>query len=207
MDPWAHRAKHPEDGKIFDAAMSSFGNVVNEAVVGSYDFSPFSKVVDVGGGDGSFLARLLSTHPKLRGIVQDLPHVVPGARRKLADRGLADRAEVVEMSFLEGIVPGGDAYVMKWIVHDWNDRDSTRILGNCRRAMSDGARLLLVEAIIPPPNVPALSKFLDLNMMVMLGGRERTETEYASLLEGAGFRLTGITPTHTEIKVIEAMPI
>jgi O-methyltransferase domain/Dimerisation domain len=204
-DPWTHRASHPRDAQIFDQAMSDFGGVVIEAVVASYDFSRFGNVVDVGGGDGSLLAHVLQTCPKTRGTVQDLPHVAVRAKARFQSQGLADRADVVPMSFLEGVVEGGDAYVMKWIIHDWNDRDSTRILRNCHAAMRGDARLLLIEAIVPGPNQPALSKFMDLNMMVMLGGRERTEPEYRALLEGAGFRLKGITPTHTEMRVIEAV--
>lgn len=205
-DPWTHRANHPEDAKIFDKAMSDFGGMVIETVVASYDFSRFGRVVDVGGGDGSLLAHILGTHPKAQGTVQDLPHVVVKAKERFDRQGLDDRADVVPMSFLEGVVEGGDAYVMKWIIHDWNDADSMTILRNCHAAMRNDARLLLIEAIVPPPNQPALSKFMDLNMMVMLGGRERTEPEYRQLLEGAGFRLKGITPTHTEMRVIEAVP-
>lgn len=205
-DPWTHRAAHPEDAKIFDKAMSDFGSVVIETVVASYDFSRFGTVVDVGGGDGSLLAHILATHPKIQGTVQDLPHVTVKATERFDRQGLTGRADVVPMSFLEGVVEGGDAYVMKWIIHDWNDADSTAILRNCHAAMRNEARLLLIEAIIPPPNEPALSKFMDLNMMVMLGGRERTEAEYRALLEGAGFKLKGITPTHTEMRVIEAVP-
>jgi hypothetical protein len=206
MDAWAHRAENREHGELFDKAMASFGNVVNQTVVESYDFSQFSNVVDVGGGDGSLLTGLLKAHPGMKGLLLDLPQVIPGAERYLEAQGLTDRCEVVAQDFLHSVRAGADAYVLKWIVHDWNDDDSTTILKNCHRAMRKDSKLLVVEAIIPPGNQPSFHKFMDLNMMVMLGGRERTEPEYRSLLEAAGFELTAVTPTQTEMMVIEGMP-
>jgi hypothetical protein len=206
MDAWAHRAENREHGELFDEAMASFGNVVNQTVVESYDFSQFSNVVDVGGGDGSLLTGLLKAHPGMKGLLLDLPQVIPGAERYLETQGLTDRCEVVAQDFLHSVRAGADAYVLKWIVHDWNDDDSTTILKNCHRAMRKDSKLLVVEAIIPPGNQPSFHKFMDLNMMVMLGGRERTEPEYRSLLEAAGFELTAVTPTRTEMMVIEGMP-
>jgi len=206
MDAWEHRARNREHGQLFDDAMASFGNVVNQTVIHSYDFSPFSSVVDVGGGDASFLADLLDVQHGIRGVLFDLPQVAPGARKKLNDRGLESRCEVVEGNFLESVPEGADAYFMKWIIHDWDDGDSVALLENCRRAMGKESRLLIVEAIIPPANEPSFHKFMDLNMLVMLGGRERTEDEYRSLLDSSGFILSGITPTQTEMNVIEAIP-
>jgi hypothetical protein len=142
----------------------------------------------------------------MKGLLLDLPQVIPGAERYLETQGLTDRCEVVAQDFLHSVRAGADAYVLKWIVHDWNDDDSTTILKNCHRAMRKDSKLLVVEAIIPPGNQPSFHKFMDLNMMVMLGGRERTEPEYRSLLEAAGFELTAVTPTRTEMMVIEGMP-
>ncbi len=206
MDAWAHRAENREHGELFDEAMASFGNVVNQTVIESYDFSQFSTVVDVGGGDGSLLAALLKAHPSTRGILFDLPQVTPTAEQNLGAHGLSDRCDVVAGDFLESVSSGADAYVMKWIIHDWSDEDSTTIFQNCRRAMGKDSKLLIVEAIIPPGNEPSFHKFMDLNMMVMLGGQERTEAEYRALLEAADFEMIGISDTHTEMKVIEAIP-
>lgn len=206
MDAWAHRAQNREHGELFDEAMSSFGNVVNQAVIESYDFSEFSTVADIGGGDGSLLASLLGAYPIMKGIVFDLAQVIPGAKQNLEERGLADRCEVIAGSFLESVPSEADAYVMKWIIHDWSDADSRLIFENCYRAMRKDSKLLIVEAVIPPGNAPSFHKFMDLNMMVMLGGRERTEAEYRTLLASSGFEMTGVNPTHTEMKVIEAIP-
>ena len=138
--------------------------------------------------------------------MSDLPHVTPGAQQNLEAHGLTDRCEVVAQDFLESVPSGADAYVMKWIIHDWSDEDSATIFKNCRRAMRKDSRLLTVEAILPPGNAPSFHKFMDLNMMVMLGGRERTESEFRTLLEAADLEMTGISATHTEFKVIEAIP-
>lgn len=205
-DAWEHRAEHREHGELFDQAMASFGNVVNQAAVESYDFAQFSRVADVGGGDGSLLAQILKTHTQVHGILLDLPQVIPGAERFIRSQGLTERCRVVAGNFFDAVSADADAYVLKWILHDWDDDDCVTILGNCRRAMSKNAKLLIVEAIIPPGNVPSFHKFMDLNMMVMLGGRERTETEYRSLLAAAGFELTQVAPTHTEMMVIEGRP-
>jgi hypothetical protein len=206
MDAWEHRARNREHGALFDDAMANFCSVVNQSVIESYDFSQFSTVVDVGGGDGSLLVDLLRAHPTMNGIVFDLPQVTRGTQKNILENDLADRCEVVSGDFLDSVPRGADAYVLKWIIHDWDDANSITIFKNCRRAMSKDSKLLIVEAVLPPGNEPSFSKFMDLNMMVMLGGRERTEKEYRSLLGTAGFRVTGFTPTHTEMTVIEAVP-
>src|SRR5262249_16470512 len=145
-------------------------------------------------------------HPEMRGVIFDLPHVAREARARVDAQGLSDRCEVVEGSFFESVPDGGDAYLLKWILHDWDEQRSATILGNCRRAMTRNSRLLVIEAVIPVGNSPFLHKFMDLNMLVMTGGRERTEAEFRTLLETAGFRLANIIVTPEEPSVIEAAP-
>jgi hypothetical protein len=203
MDVWQYRAQHPEEGRIFDEAMASFSSVVNAAIVDSYDFSSLGTIVDVGGGDGSLIASILQANPGMKGVLFDLPHVVAGARRRIEAEGLAERCEVVAGDAFTSVPSGGDAYLLKWIIHDWDDERSVAILKNCHRAMAAHGKLLLVEAVIPHGNTPSFHKFMDLNMLVMTGGRERSEAEYRVLLEAAGFRLTRVILTQSEMSVIE----
>ena len=194
-DPWTFRARDPERSARFDRAMTSLSRQVTDAVLAAYDFGRFGTVVDVGGGTGAFLAAVLARHPTLRGVLFDQPHVVAGAGPLLAAAGVADRCEVVAGSFFEAVPGGGDAYVLKAILHDWEDADCVRILRACRRAMADGAALLVVERELGPPNEHPDAKFSDLNMLVAPGGRERTPAQYAALFEAAGFRFAGFTPS------------
>ncbi|MBI3801360.1 MAG: methyltransferase [Deltaproteobacteria bacterium] len=203
LDVWQYRSQHPEDGRIFDEAMASFSSVVNAAIVTSYDFSSIGNIVDVGGGDGSLITSILKANPGMKGVLFDLPHVIAGARRRIEAEGLAERCEVVAGDAFTSVPSGGDAYLLKWIIHDWDEEHSVAILKNCHRAMAEQGKLLLVEARVPPGNTPSFHKFMDLNMLVMTGGRERTEVEYQALLEAAGFRLTRTIPTPSEMDVME----
>src|SRR6202521_1833564 len=206
VSKWQYMAEHPDEAKIFDAAMSSFSSVVAAAVVAAYDFSSSATVVDIGGGDGTLLTAILKGNPQLRGVLADLPHVAEGAQRRFKTEGLADRCEIAAGSFFES-APAGDTYVLKWIIHDWDNQRSAAILKNCRSAMATNGRVLLVEAVIQPGTATSFSKYVDLNMLVMTGGRERTEAEYRALLDSAGLRLTRIVPTHTEMSIIEAVQV
>ena len=206
MSKWQYNAQHPEEGRIFDEAMASFSSVVNQAIVAAYDFSSNATIVDLGGGDGSLVAAILKAHSQLRGVLADLPHVVDGAQRRFNAEGLAERCKVVAGDFFIS-APEGDTYVLKWIIHDWDDEQSVAILKNCRSAMTKDGRVLVAEAIIPPGNGPSFHKFMDLNMLVMNGGRERTEVEYRALFDAAGLRLARIVPTQTEMSVIEAVRV
>ena len=201
---WQYMADHPDEAQIFDAAMSSFSSVVAAAVVAAYDFSSSATVVDIGGGDGTLLTAILKGNPQLRGVLADLPHVAEGAQHRFKTEGLADRCNIAAGSFFES-APAGDTYVLKWIIHDWDDQQSAAILKNCRSAMAANGRVLLVEAVIQPGTASSFSKYMDLNMLVMTGGRERTESEYRALLDSAGLRLTRVIPTFTEMCVIEAV--
>jgi hypothetical protein len=204
-----HLQKHPDLAATFDQAMTNFSSMASGAVLAAYDFTGIRKLVDVAGGHGSLLAAILKANPQMRGVLFDMPTVIDGARRKqhLEQAGVADRCELVGGDFFKD-VPGGDACLMKHIIHDWSDDHALKILKNCRRALPADGRLLLVEMVIPPGNEPHFGKLLDLEMLVMTqGGRERTETEYRSLLAKAGFQLTRIVPTRSPACIIEGKPI
>jgi hypothetical protein len=201
---WQYMTKHPDEATIFDEAMASFSSVVAAAIVAAYDFSSSATAVDVGGGDGLLLSTILKANPHLRGVLADLPHVAEGALRRFQVEELTDRCQIAAGDFFDSL-PAADTYVLKWIIHDWDDEQSVAILKNCRKAMTEGGKVLLVEAVIGPGTTTAFSKFMDLNMLVMTGGRERTEAEYRALLDAAGLRLTRIVPTRTEMSIIEAL--
>ncbi|HEX4745886.1 MAG TPA: methyltransferase [Gaiellaceae bacterium] len=203
-DVWEWRADHPEESVIFDEAMTSLTAAGNAAILAAYDFGRFEKVVDVAGGNGALLGGILAAHPQLRGVLFDQQHVVAGAEPVLQAAGVADRCEIVAGSFFESVPEGGDAYVLKSIIHDWEDEESVAILGACREAMGPRAVLLLVERDLGPPNANPAAKLSDLNMLVMPGGRERTVEEYAALLDRAGLALDAVHPTATGHLVIEA---
>ena len=204
---WEHRETHPEEGEIFDAAMTGLSAPVAEAIVQSYDFSGVGVLADVGGGEGGLLATILTANPTLRGVLFDLPHVVASAGSMLERAGVADRCEVVGGSFFETAPEGADAYLLKSIIHDWDDAAAIEILHMCRAAIADTGRLLVVEPVIQPGNEPDRAKFSDLNMLVMLGGRERTAEDFERLYAEAGFRLTSIVPTGSPpFNIIEGVP-
>jgi|tagenome__1003787_1003787.scaffolds.fasta_scaffold20960473_2 hypothetical protein len=195
VDVWEYRARHPEEGAIFDAAMTGFSRRVNAAVATAHDFSRYGVIVDVGGGHGALLAGILSRHPGVRGVLFDQPAVVAGAD--------ADGFEVVGGSFFESVPEGGDAYLLKSVLHDWEDQAAIEILRACRRAARAGTALLVIERDFQLP----ATKLSDLNMLVGPGGRERTTEEYAALLAAAGYALVGETPTTAEVSVFEARAI
>ena len=178
--------------------MIGFHGAEPPAVAAAYDFSGVTTVVDVGGATGHLLTTILGQHPGLRGILYDLPHVVKDAPALLQERGMTDRVTIESGSFFERVPEGGDAYLFSHIIHDWSEDQCLTILGNCRRAMRSGGRLLIIEMVIPASDTPHPSKMLDVMMLVGPGGQERTEQEYAALLDKAGFRLTRIVPTHRQ---------
>jgi len=201
---WQYMTEHPDEATIFDEAMASFSSVVAAAIVEAYDFSASGTVVDVGGGDGLLLSTILKANPRLRGVLADLPHVAAGALRRFQVEELTGCCEIAPGDFFES-VPAGETYVLKWIIHDWDDDRSVAILKNCRSAMAKDGKVLLVEAVIRPGGATSFSKLMDLNMLVMTGGRERTEAEYHALFTAAGLRLNRVIPTHTEMSIIEAI--
>ncbi len=203
MPVWKFFEQNPENAKTFNDAMTGMTLAVNDAVLNSYDLSSISKIVDVGGGHGSLIASILKANPQMKGVLFDAPSVAEGAQSRIEVEGIADRCEVVAGDFFQSVPGGGDAYILKWIIHDWDDERSNTILRNCHRAMTENGKLLLVEAVVPRGSEPHFSKFIDLNMLVMTGGRERTENEYRMLLETSGFKLTSIIPTESPMSVIE----
>jgi hypothetical protein len=205
QDIWTYRSTKPEASALFDRAMTSLSKMVSQAVLSIYDFSPLSLVVDVGGGRGGLLADILQANPASRGILFDQPHVV--SNEHLKNAGVDDRSEVIGGNFFDSVPDGADAYILKAIIHDWADTESIAILKTCRRSMRAGAKLLIIEQIVGPPNEGPRTKFSDLNMLVMPGGRERTEEEFGQLLNASGFRLTRVvSPGPDQVCVIEGVP-
>ena len=200
-------SEHPEQAKIFDAAMTGFHGEETQKIIDAYDFAPFRTVVDVGGGNGSVLIPMLNRYPNVRGVLFDLPGVVERARSNLARAGLAHRCEAVAGDFFKEVVAGGDAYLMRHIIHDWTDEQSTTILQNIRKVIPPSGKLLVVEMVIPSGNEPHFGKLLDLNMLVIPGGRERTEAEYRKLYAQAGFSLERIVPTESQVSIVEGRPV
>lgn len=204
---WEYRSSHPEAGQVFDAAMSSLSTLLAESVLTAYDFSRFSTIVDVGGGRGGFLAAILARHPALHGVVFDQPQVVAGAPAQLAQAGLDTRCQIIGGDFFASVPAGGDAYLLKAVLHDWDAERATAILRTCRRDLPATATLLVIERVLGGPNGGPNAAFSDLNMLVGPGGEERTESEYAALLRETGFRLTRTVPTDTDVAVLEAHPV
>jgi hypothetical protein len=206
MGVFDYLTRHPEDARVCDETMVALSTQTATEVASVYDFPGIDTLVDVGGGHGTLLAAILKANPLMRGILFDLPHVVEGSQEPLEATGVADRCEGVGGSFFEK-VPEGDACILKWIIHDWDDERSLAILRNCRRALPSDGKLLLVENVIRPGNDPDPAKQLDLCMLVWTsGGRERDESEYRALYEASGFRLTRIVPTPSGMSVIEGAP-
>ncbi len=196
--------EHPEKARIFDAAMVGIHGRESNAILDAYDFSGIGVIADIGGGNGSQTIDVLNKYTEMRGILVDLPHVIERAKDRIESAGLSDRCELVGGSFFDAVPQGADAYMMRHIIHDWDDDKSLTILRNCHRAMSPDSKLLVVESVIPPGNDPFGGKFLDLVMLLIPGGKERTEDEYRTLFDKAGFELTRIVPTDTEVSIIEA---
>jgi hypothetical protein len=194
-------------GDHFDQAMTNLASLNNSAIATGYDFSGISKLVDVGGGYGSHLTTILKSYPSIKGVLFDQPSVIAGAKEFIAENGLAQRCELVAGDFFQSVPAGGDAYLLKTVIHDWDDDRAIQILKHCRRAMVNHSKLLLVEAVIPPGNTPYFGKLLDLEMLTTSGGRERTEEEYRTLFTAAGFKLTKVFATASPWKVIEAVGV
>jgi O-methyltransferase domain/Dimerisation domain len=199
-------AEHPDQAQVFDAAMTGIHGAETQAMLAAYDFAPFHTLVDVGGGNGSVLSAVLQRYPALHGVLFDRPHVVERARANLTAAGVAARCRTVGGSFFTSVPEGGDAYLMRHILHDWDDAQALSILRACRQAMAATARLLVVECVIPPGNEPFFGKFLDVNMLAIPGGLERTAAEYRDLFAAGGFRLARIVPTRLEVSVLEGEP-
>lgn len=202
-----HLDRHPDNARMFLEAMNCCAGLYNEAIVAGYDFSRFGKIVDIGGGQGKLVAAILKANPSTQGVLFDTPNQTPGAQRLFEQEEIADRCETITGDFLESVPEGGDAYLLKHIIHDWDDHRAIEILKNCHRSMSKDARLLLIEEIITRDSEFAPAKVLDIQQLLMPGGRERTREEYGKLLEAAGFELTAIIPTQSSLSIIESKPV
>lgn len=204
---WQWYGENPEEAGFFSAAMGNLSALAASELVRVYDCATVGTVADVGGAHGVLLAAVLNANPAARGILFDLPHVIATAGEVIAARGLADRCELVSGDFFDALPDGADLHILKQIVHDWDDEHATRLLTNCHRALTPAGKLLLVEMVVPPDNRPSPAQPMDLNMLVLLGGRERTAEEYRSLLGDAGFRMERIIPTHSPFSIVEATRI
>lgn len=197
---WQYRAIHPDEARTFDRAMASGTERFADAVLDAYDFCQFGIVMDVGGGDGAFLNKILAAHSHIRGILFDQPHVI----EKLSVPAHADdRYRAISGNFFNGVPKGADACLLKWILHDWDDTAAIGILRSCRNSMHSSGRVLVVEHVVGPPNTMNDGKLMDLSMMVLTGGRERTAEEFSALFEKAGLSLSAIVPTATSLSIIE----
>jgi len=200
-------ARNPEAASLFSEAMVGFHGAEPPAVASGYDFSTIGTVVDVGGATGNMLAAIVSRHPTTRGVLFDMPHVVQDAPALLHARGVEDRVSIESGSFFERVPAGGDAYLLSHVIHDWSEEQCLTILGHVRSVIKPDGRLLIVEMVLPPGDTPHPGKVLDIAMLVVPGGQERTEAEYATLLGKAGFRLMRVVPTESAVSVVEAIPV
>lgn len=205
-DIWAYFTKtNPAEGEVFNQAMSDFSGALIPAILASYQFPASGTIVDVAGGNGTLLCAVLNQQPGLAGIVTDLPFTIPAAEAYLAAQGMTDRAIAVAADFFSSVPAGADTYMMKFILHDWNDHDSGRILDNIRAAAKPDSKLIILESVVPDSDKDAgPARIMDVNMMVMTGGKERTAAEWHTLLNAHGFTIEEIVPTPSPMSVIAA---
>jgi hypothetical protein len=199
--------KNPQAAEVFNEANVIKAGSSHRAILDVYDFSDINTLTDVGGGLGILMAEILIANHSMEGIVADIPSVILDARKMIKARGVEDRCQVVECDFFKKIPSGSDAYLMSNILHDWPDEQCHLILTNCHRAMRAESRLLVIEMVIPPGNEPSVAKLLDLEMLVITGGRERTEAEFKNLFESSGFKLSRIIPTKENVCIIEGTKV
>jgi O-methyltransferase domain/Dimerisation domain len=202
---FAYFGQNPREAAIFNNAMTSMSASVVDAIMAAYDFSGIERIVDIAGGHGLLISSILKAYPQMKGILFDVPSVIEQAGARLEAQGVAARCETATGDFFKAVPGGGDAYIMKHIIHDWDDKRALQILGNCQRVMRADDKLLLVEMVVAARNEPSPAKFIDLEMLLFTGGCERTEEEYRELLDRAGFRLTRITPTASPYSIIESV--
>jgi hypothetical protein len=200
-----HLTKDKELGQVFNRAMTMFSKMLTPVVLEAYDFSLLNgkTLVDIGGGHGHLLTAILKKYPGIRGVIFDLEHVLAGTRTRIGEQALAGRCEAAGGDFFVA-VPPADAYLMKHIIHDWSDEKALTILKNCHRAGHGDVKVILIEAVLTPGNEPSFAKWLDLEMLLLPGGRERIEEDFAKLFERAGFRLTRVLQTKSPVCVLEA---
>lgn len=207
-DGYGHVVDEAEAASVFNPAMVELTRLIADSAARAHDFSSAKRVADVGGGYGELLVAILAAHPHLHGVLFELPHAIGGARSRIADAGLASRCELVTGSFFEGVPKWCDVYLLKSVLHNWNDERCGVLLSHCRRAMNEEARLLIVERLMPERITGSSSEQTifcgDLNMLVGLGGRERTQAEFAALLAFSGLAACRCVPIALDFNVIEA---
>jgi O-methyltransferase domain/Dimerisation domain len=203
-DLFAYLAERPAAATVFNDAMVAFHGGEPPAVAAAYDFSIYRTLIDIGGGTGNLLSTVLARHAGVRGVLFDQPQVLAQARPLFSERGVEGRISFEPGNFFDSVPAGGDAYMLSHIIHDWNEEQCLTILGNCRRAMKPGSRLLIVEMVLPEGDTPHPGKISDMIMLVITGGRERSSEEYRALLAKAGLRLTRVVPTASAVSVVEA---
>ena len=207
-DGFEHLRRDPEQARIFDDAMTNMSELAGPSIAAAYDFGAWGSLMDVGGGNGILLSHILRAHAGLRGVLADQEHVLERAReRGYLGGALEARATMEPCNFFEHVPVGCRAYVMKSVIHDWDDEQSRTILSNCRKAIPADGVLLLVEWDLSGANVPSSGKFIDIVMLVLTGGRERSVEEYRELLASTGFRLNKVVPTASQFAVIESFPV
>ena len=194
-----------ELGGIFNRAMTSLSHEASRAVLAAYDFSTARKIADIGGGYGHVLAAILAVNPNAKGVLFDLPVVLEGAPDMMKSYGVSDRVDMVAGDFFAEIPVEADTYVLKFIIHDWDDEKNQKILRNIRANIPDDGKLLIIETVVPEGNEPHFSKIIDLEMLMAPGGQERTEGEFEKLLADAGFKMTRIIPTQGMMSIVEAV--
>jgi ubiquinone/menaquinone biosynthesis C-methylase UbiE len=211
MHRYQYLEQHPEAAARFNAAMARLSSQLAAAVVSAYDFSRFETAVDIGGGQGGLLLAVLRANPTLGAILFDTSSVVDVREEQLEGTGIAGRCKLVAGDFFESVPAGGDVYLLSHVIHNWDDDHCIRILKNCRKAIGPEGRLLIIEMIVPTEFAPSFSTYplvmTDLQMLVMTGGRERTESEFGTLLAAAGFKLERVVPTQALDSVIECIPL
>jgi hypothetical protein len=207
MDVWEYRRRNPRDGVVFDAAMRTMAASFAVGILDANDFGRHAVIADVGGGTGTLLAAILQAHPAVSAILAEQPQVLLEAPPVLAAAGVEGRVRLVECDFFSAVPRGADAYLLLRVLHDWGDEDAVRILRRVREAMDLSARLLVVDAVVGPPNEDPLTKFLDMMMLVSAGGRERTADEWIATLGAAGFRLESVVPAGPGRSILDAVPI
>lgn len=207
ISPFEYLQQHPAEAAVFQNAMTSMSKVEGPAICDAYDFSEFPTVVDVGGGHGLLLATILKAYPELKGVLFELPSFVERASAFTQGEGLGDRCEIIGGDLFTTEFPkGGDAYILKHIIHDWDDERSVEILKNCREAMAGNGRVLVAEVVISSGNSPSVGTLMDIQMLVGMRGMERTEAEYSDLFSRAGLNLTRIVPTKSWLSIVEGVP-
>jgi SAM-dependent methyltransferase len=199
-----YMTENPERHAIYDSAMAGIHGPETGPMLDAYDFGSFGCIADIGGGNGSTLAVILGRHPAVRGILFDLPSVADRARQTIPETGFAERIAIEGGDFFKSVPSGADAYLLRHVIHDWQDLEAISILTQCHKAMNPGGKVLIAEMVVPDRNEPGFGKWLDL-MMLVVAGRERTKDEYGKILSEAGLRMTRIIPTTSDVSIIEAV--